>query len=693
MSNITEPFESRRAARLPQQASALAAAAVAVGWLGALLFFAGPDLLPWLVGRLPQLLLPTLAVSLICLLPGLALLRWLWHGDPLAWPVRLPVAAGLGAGLPAVLLMLFHLLGLPWGAWQTAAYLALALAALLIRRPPSVPALGARAWSPSWADALLVGLTLAALVGRLFTIRDLLVGANADSFHHTMIAQLLVERGGIFSDWQPYAPLVTFTYHYGFHALVAFTHWVTGAPIPGLLPVVGQIMGAAIVPAIYALTVQLTRRPAAGIWAALLAGFVNTQPAYYVFWGRYPFVMSHVLLIAILCCWLHVLALPRLSWRPILLAGIASAALAHTHYQTTIFAALFIMALLAARLLRAAAMRDAGAIVARAALIGAVALVIAAPWLLNTIAGNLDRNVAFNSDRQSGAVFAGVALPPLLPLYLKGPILALALAGLLLAIRQRATDVLLLGIWALLSLLAALPYLVGLPGTGAIEPGLAPLILYLTAAPLAGYTLSALLTLEPRRTALARALLLGSAAAMALVSGWGVGWQRDLAPAYARMVTPADERAIAWLKANTPTSARFLVSSHPLYGGLMLVGTDAGWWLPLLAGRQVSVPPLSYGSELSSDPDLASRTDALAATLRGARLSDLRAKSIDLTGDDALAALRAAGITHIYIGAQPLVGAGTFESVDHVEVGQLLASGAFHQIYAADGVTIFSVDP
>ena len=73
------------------------------------------------------------------LLPGLALLRLLWPRDrALALPARLAMALGLSVALPPLLLLLFHLIRLPWGAVATWGYV---LASLLI-----VLGLGMRDW-------------------------------------------------------------------------------------------------------------------------------------------------------------------------------------------------------------------------------------------------------------------------------------------------------------------------------------------------------------------------------------------------------------------------------------------------------------------------------------------------------------------------------------------------------------------
>jgi hypothetical protein len=696
MANLFEQIRSRSAPLAPQPAGLALGAGLVVAWSLAVVLWGG-DLSGWSGAQAGHALLATAGVLALCLIPGLALLEALWGSTPLPWPERLAVAGGIGAGLPALLLMAARLVHLPWPPFMTVAYLGLsvlALCAALVRqrRSPRAPLTRAGALTAG----LLAGMTVLALLARLYVVRDLLVGPNVDSYHHTLIAQLLVERQGLFSDWAPYAALNTFTYHYGFHALVAWTHVLTGVPITLLVPLVGQVMNAAMVPMLYALTVRLTGRPMAGVWAALLVGFVNMQPAYYVFWGRGPFVMSHALVVAALICWMAAIEAQRLRPGLIALSAIVCAALAHTHYQATIFTALFLAVYLLLLLLRAPSLQAMRVVLGRAAAIGALALALALPWLLTTLGGHLGRNVAYNSALQSGEAFPGLQLPPLAPLFLHPAIIALSVVGLVAAARLRRWRLAMPAAWGLVSMLSAFPYIAGLPGTGMIEPAVAPMVLYISIIPLAAYGLygaqrlieqAGAMALRPRLGAgLAQLVLV---AAVVAVSVAGLGWQRTLVPPYDRMVTSADMAAFEWVRASTPPDARFLVHSHPIYAGAMIVGTDAGWWLPLLAARQTNVPPLPYGSERSVDPNYPQQVAHLAEVLRRKPLSDLRGRGIDLSLPEAQQALRDAGITYVYIGAQPLQGAGTLSVVDRIDTDKLRDNPAFRRVYARDGVEIY----
>jgi hypothetical protein len=168
----------------------------------------------------------------------------------------------------------------------------------------------------------------------------------------------------------------------------------------------------------------------------------------------------------------------------------------------------------------------------------------------------------------------------------------------------------------------------------------------------------------------------------------GLQWQDDLIDRDFQLLTPADERAMAWIKSSVSPNARFLVNSIPAYGGTLIAGSDGGWWIPLLAGRESTLPPLTYGSEGFEQPDYYARVNGLAARLRGKPLTDASPTRIDLTSPDNLKALREAGVTHVYTGAHA---APPPEVADHIDTAALRQSSAFRLIYDREGAQIFEL--
>lgn len=681
-----------------------------------LLFGAGGEVLGWsssIVAHPGLVLLAPLATA-----PGWALLRLLWPSDWRPVPVvAWGLAVGLSVALPPLLLLLSKPLQLPWNGPATWAYLLASIALVLWPTGPAgegfrlrgVPWLW-RQLSRSRPDLLLPLVLLLVLLVRLFAVRDLPTGMLGDAYHHTLIAQLLVEQEGLFSSWQPYAPLVTLTYHFGFHANAAFAHWISGAPLPQTVLWTGQIVNTLVVALVAALTSALGGGRVGTLWAAVLTGFVLLLPGQFVNWGRYTQLTGQAVLLTLLLCWQALtlqttsqvpaerqmvpwlgsaLQATRHNGRLLLLVALVGTAMLLTHYRMAIFAALFVLALLAGQVLARRSVGLLALLLLQAALAGGLTLLLAAPWLLNLLDGYLMRNtLAFVQGTVGPERIAAVStLPSIHPLFAPHYLIGAMLGGLLLAAWQRRWRMLLPALWAVLLVLCVVPGVVGLPGTGVVDYLTAFSTLYLAIVPPAAYLLAALYLALLRRLrlpAFAGALLL--ALGLGGVVSWGTPGQAHIVNGQTQLVTPADMVAMEWIRAETPEDARFLVNSFPAYGGTLIAGTDAGWWLPLLARRATNLPPITYGSERSADPAYPRQVNRLATFLRGRPLTNPAPVAIDLTTPAALVRLRAAGITHIYSGAHAHPPPS---HADRIDTALLRASPAFTRVYAADGVEIF----
>jgi hypothetical protein len=655
----------------------------------------------------------------------LALLHLIWPRDrALALPARLAMALGLSVALPPLLLLLFHLLGLSWGAGATWGYLLISSIVNLrfcwldfrrdnqsnIQPPESKISLDG-------ASFALLGITLAALLVRLYAVRDLPVGLLGDSYHHTLMAQLLVDNGGLFSSWQPYAPLATFTYHFGFHSNVAFVHYVTGMDLPQSLLWTGQIMNAITVPLVFALALALGGRPWAGVWAAFIVGFASNLPAYFVNWGRYTQLTGQVVMIVALVCWIalaertkdegrrtndtprhSVFRLSSFVFRQfdvelgqlLLVTVLATAALILTHYLITALAALMIGSYLLGVVLARRSWPLAGLLLLRAGVGGALALLLVAPWLLNVVGGHLVRNATGLVASTSKVAAQISTFEPLVPKYIGGAVLVFALAGLLAALWRREWRLALPAVWCALLVIAVVPYLVGLPGAGVLDTLTSLGTLYLPGALLAVYALDLAQRLGAALLARLRvppglgAALVG--APLLLVIAANTGWQTRVVTGDTALVVDADMAAMQWIREQTPADARFVINSFPAYAGTLAAGTDAGWWIPLLAHRATTLPPLNYGSEKGERADYQRGVNALAKKLRGRDLTDSTPLSIDLSRPVALKTLDSNEIDYVYIGAHPYPG---HDSADWIDPAKLRASPFFRLVYDHDGVEIF----
>lgn len=635
------------------------------------------------VAAMPLVLIAAIAMLIV---PGLALLRLLWP-DTLAPAERWPLAIGLSSALPP-LLLLGAPLGLRWNFWLCWGYLAAsALVLAWPRRAGDRPgrARPGLAWRPDRRHLLLLAITAAAVIVRLYVARDLPVGLWGDSYQHTIMAQLLVDHGGLFSSWEPYAALKTFTYHYGFHSNVAWLNWLSGYPVTRGLLVVGQLQSAFAAPLAYLLARRLLGGERAALWAALIAGFVSAVPAYYLNWGRYTQLAGQTVLPAVCVVWMALLDAARerpvrrgALLRLLVLSAIATAGLTLTHYRVAVFGACFVLAYAIYLLLaRTRSPRDLAWLAGVGLAAGGLSALVVSPWLLRLREGALLRiggnflSTNIGADQVNSLPSSGEALAIFANPYL----VALALLGVaLLAWRRRWRGLVLVG-WAALVALAANPYLIGLTGAGILTNFAVLIASYLVLAPLAGAAIATLFALAARGRVTAQLadraqLLLGAALLL-----WGLSWQQQIVVPANQLFTPADAKAMEWIRRETPPDAQFFVNSFPAYGGTLYAGSDGGWWLPFMTGRHSNLPPLTYGSEAGEQPDY-------ALTVNTTNAEVLRHP---LASPEAAAALRAAGYRYLYDGpaASP--------PGEYIDPAALARSPLYQLVYQQDGVTIWRV--
>jgi hypothetical protein len=170
-----------------------------------------------------------------------------------------------------------------------------------------------------------------------------------------------------------------------------------------------------------------------------------------------------------------------------------------------------------------------------------------------------------------------------------------------------------------------------------------------------------------------------AALVLALAFPGALAQRLEVQPASFALVTHPDRAAMEWIKANTPPESIFLVEGYSIYNGTSVVGSDAGWWLPVFTGRGNSIPPqYALFSEAPVREGYTQKVIGLAAALEQS-----------LPGEPpAVQAICDLNITHVYIGQrQGQVGFGarqlfTAEAVEN--------SPLFQRIYAQDRVRIYT---
>jgi len=499
-----------------------------------------------------------------------------------------------------------------------------------------------------------------------------------------------VDNDGLFEVWAPYAELQTFTYHFGFHSLVAIFHWGTNLPLSQATLWTGQIINALAVLTLYPLAIRIGKNPWTGILTILLAGLLVPMPMFFVNWGRYTQLTGLAILpVSTYLLWNGYDDHDANKWRYALLIWLALGGLALTHYRVLVFALVFMLAYL----LIYASKIQIKPLLIKSIIFCTGAGVLFLPWFINVFSGKILQMFGLQISTAASQVSTSTLqynsigelttyLPALLWIAF---ILALGW-GLL----RRSRSIALLGVWWFLILLLANPRLFNLPGTGAINNFMVFISAYLPVCLIVSTAIIWIandiqayfkevteinVSIQKKKFIIPSLLFF-----LIIVTLIGVYSRlQDVHPAEYAMLTRPDKRAFNWLSANFPANSNFLVNSFSAYGGAAVVGSDGGWWLPLLTGFKSTQPPINYTMEAGPFPGYQLWVNELNA--------EIQAKGIN--HPDVVSMLDERKVTHIYIGQQQgQVGyAGPALNPD-----ELIASPYYSMIYHEDRVWVFQCD-
>ena len=609
------------------------------------------------------------------------------------WPEKLGLAAGLSLAIYPLLLLWTNLIGLHIGAGYAWIPPLVGMSMLVWKN---------RHWRglnsnirlskislPSVVFLVMLGVIFAT---RLWPIRMLEAPMWGDSVQHTVMAQLIMDHGGLFTSWEPYAAYRTLTVQYGFSSLVAVFAWVAGVSITQAALIVGQILNALAIITLYPLATRLSKGNAwAGIGTMLIAGLISTMPAYYANWGRYAQLAGQVILpVALWLLW-DAIEEPRppnatgnTRLYRVVLAALSLAGMALTYYRMPFYYVTFCLALLVGwgipiwRSKRACWLRGIGVLL----LVGISAALLVLPWGLRQFGGHLVDTV--ETGISQGSAWERVTSDYRgwrdLFSYVSEPVLALGLLGVAWALVRKRWPVAALVLWvSLLSSIVALS-LIRLPGANMMQSFAVLIALYIPVGFSAGWLIG-----EAAEAVINRWQPFGKIVVVVLILPavvWGVWKQRSIiAPKNFAMVTQPDRRAMEWIRKHTSEDSHFLVEGFPIYNGTTIVGSDAGWWIPLLARRANTIPPqYALLNEIATQEGY---TQSLVNLINSLRL-------FSPTSPQGLKQLCDLGITHAYVGQDQ----GNVSASGNTQLFSpqtLSASEAFEMIYHQDRVYIFKL--
>lgn len=518
-----------------------------------------------------------------------------------------------------------------------------------------------------------------ALFVRFVAVRGLVIPMWVDSYQHTLIVQLIQAHGALPTDYAPYAPLARFTYHFGFHSAAALFAWLSGLDPPRAILILGQAINAAAALGAYLLAGSLTGERKAGLGAALLVGLVLLEPAGFVNWGRYTLLTGLVVLPAAFVLARQFVEDVTVSWYHLLLAVIAVSGVALAHYSAALILCCLLLAYGFVVCLPRVWQRvppSPGQVARRCGILALGVLVMLLPWLIHLyLATRTGDSVALTPILTNALPREVASMRGYLTVRWMSDGLAvlLASAGATLAVFQRR--------WRICSLVLMIPLLIALPSVGQlfsplafpgvvlsqVNPDTIALALYLPIAALAGYALCGVWNWTHRRRA-ARIVL---AIALGLTGLVGFVRLAQIRNPSLELVRPADLAAFDWVQSHTPPDAVFL-TNVAFWQGNLVVGTDAGYWLPILARRKMLALPALYSSE---KPD----RQAVLELRDVARIE----RDASILQSAQLCALRARGVRFIYVGA---IRSGPLKPA------QLRAAGdRVRRIYSKDGAQVYEI--
>jgi hypothetical protein len=578
-----------------------------------------------------------LAAALLFLGPGYGLFSFYPGRDRFDRTQTTAAAIGLAISFWSVLLAWLRLVDLELTPTATFIILGAGWAIGLIRTRPWVGLLRS-VWSrKTWGDLgriALWGILAVQMAVGICAFRDIVFGLGSDSYHHTLIAQMIADQGALPNDYQPYAPLVTYTYHFGFHSLVAAVSWLTGLSIPMLVPALGLLLSAAAALSVAFFTQIATRNRSAGTVSAAFTGLISILPFFLLNWGRYTQLTGLIILPILLgLIWDWIAA--GFGWSPMLLIGVLASGIALAHYRVTLIAGVAVLVFVGLELLFCRTDRTLWTrVIGQLILAGGIAAVLLLPWawhLLSTSGQGYPIDVG--SPAATSTYYRLSRLGPgILEHSTNYVFFGLTILAAILGWWRREPVVIALSIWVASMLLASVPWLGGIY----LDRISVIVSLYFPASVAVGWaSVVAVDWLTTRWRPFRWIVWVG----LLCLLVWGAVTLGPAIDPSGAFVGYDDLPAMAWIQSNTPASAHFLVNTlHWAYLPDYVIGSDAGYWIPLLAGRSTITLPMTYVTERSISPD---PVDGLIAIdhLKG-----------DLTSPEAVGLLQREGITHVYIG-------------------------------------------
>lgn len=564
------------------------------------------------------------------------------------WAIFLSATSLLSFRIPAILAVV--LFGICWGVgiWKSKGW-AIPVKSLKITRTTAY-------------TLLLWGFLILAFISRLWIVRHEVAGLGSDSYHHTLFTQMIMDQGMLPQNYGADSPVITFTYHFGLHASAAFLGWVSAIPARLLLLVYGYILAILCSAAVGLAAEKMIGTKIAGFAAAILTASVFVFPASMLLWGRYTQLIGLTLMTLFLALfWLWIK--DGFTGSGILELGVLAAGIGLAHYRIVTLTAVAALVMVLVSTLGNEFKHVWKKAIIRGMLLILVAAAGLAPWLFH-IWKAYQTGYPVIIAPPTEAYFSLQRLGQEIldyPLNLVG--LVLLGASLLPGWLMRSRIVIAMTAWSLISLIPS-RHLMLLDTISVV------ISLFVPTAIIIAWGLQALVNALDK-IILPKAVKLGLAPLILFLLAMSGLWTTLAYPiSLDGYLSPSDLKAFAYITEQLPEDARFMVNLKRFpFSDLLMVGSDGGYWLPLLTNRQTVVPPMTFTNERVASPDYADK------------LRQMEQLNDQLTSDEGLKLLAEENIGYVYIGKRG----------GQINADDLLSSSHFKVVYEDKPLYIFEV--
>ena len=496
----------------------------------------------------------------------------------------------------------------------------------------------------------------------LYSLRNIVAGLGSDSYHHTLISQIILENGKAPDNYQPYAPLVSFSYHFGFHALSALISNITGITLRLIVPITGIFILGLTSISCYFLSFQIFQNRTISYITGILTICISVSPFYLVNYSRFPQLLGLVFcgtFIGLFIFWLRE-GYPINFFPFVTLITLGQA---FAHYRITLMSIIGILLFILLKFLESKNKKHFLVHTLNKLFLYLIStIVLFSPWIIQVIFSKLN---GYSGDigKMGESFFSLNRLGHEMLNYPSNkPIFAFFVFSIILLLVKKNKYILWLFSWIVLLILFSSNLFFGIlmDTVSVIFSLFVPVLIILSWA--INEIISNLKSKIPRLKKFSFILILPLIYFIGLIPS-------HIHPEYS-FVAPEDLIAFQWIKDNTIPNSKFVVNTFNFdFNNKYIIGIDAGYWIPLLANRQtITIPMIFIIEQIEYEEDITNLVEVHNID--------------DFSTTDNVKILNQLGFTHIYIGQY-----GSKEKLNQFENSEF-----YKQIYNISDTYIFEIE-